>query len=253
MVRRKEVDTTGVVYIDRETFFRDIWDYKPGEHVTVIGPTNNGKTQLLYGLLNITATREDPAVILVMKPKDETIDKFTAIANANRSIQGKFITVRNWPPPVVRTKLMGKPRGYVLWPKGTGTLEDIDDQQTRIFKRAIQDNYRKGHRITVADETYSLENEMGLSRDLNRVWTKGRSVQNGLWAGSQRPVWISRWAYQAHHLFLSNDPDELARKRYGEIGGGFDPELIRAVTTNLKNFQFLYIHRMERTICIVGA
>lgn len=252
MARRIEVDTTGVVYFDRVTFFNQVWDYSPGEHVTILAPTGGGKTQLAYGLLDVTATRNDPAVVLVMKPRDETIDNFTVSVNKH-SAHGKFITVRDWPPPKVKLAFMGKPRGYILWPKGSGSLEQIDDQQVVIFKRAIQDNYRRGHRITFADETYSLENEMGLSRDLNRVWTKGRSMKNGLWAGSQRPVWISRWAYQAHHLFLGNDPDEAARKRYGEIGGGINPDLVRALTAKLKRYEFLYINRDERTICIVGA
>lgn len=240
--RRREIDTTAVVKINRQEFISEYWDYHAGQHVTVLAPTGGGKTQLAYQLLGATATPDLPATVLVMKPRDETVTKF--------SKQYGFRIVRDWPPPVVQ-KLQRKPPGYVLWPKESGDFDISDYRMVRSFKRAIQGNYRKGDCITFADETYSLEKEMGLSRDLVRVWTKGRSMGNGLWAASQRPAWISLWAYQAHHLFIANDPDINNQKRYGEIGGGIDPDLVRAITGRLQRYQFLYINREERTICIV--
>jgi len=229
---------------DRQTFYHDIWDYAPGEHVTILAPTGGGKTQIAYELLGYTAKPTLQAVVLVMKPRDDTVDKFTK--------RYKFKVVRDWPPPRLRI-LEGKPPGYVLWPKEYGDPAADDARHTTIFSRAIRDLYRKGNKITFADETYSLEKEMGLSRDLVRVWTKGRSMGDGLWAASQRPAWISQWAYQAHHLFLANDPDQRTQERYGDIGAGFDPRMIIEILNGMQRFQFLYINRDDRSMCIVDA
>lgn len=233
-----------VMRYDRQTFMRDVWDYAPGEHVTILAPTGNGKTHLAFQLLGVTATPELPAVVFVMKPRDETVTKFAK--------KHKFRTVRDWPPSTLKTMIQ-KPPGWVLWPVETND-PDIDDARHEvIFRKAIRDNYKRGNRIIFADETYSLENELGQKDDLRRVWTKGRSMRAGLWAASQRPVWISRWALQAHHLFLANDPDVAMQKRYGEIGGGIDPDAVRFTVSRLKRYEFVYINREERAMCIIGA
>lgn len=242
--RRVDVDSYGVITFGREEFIREVWDYAPGEHVTVLAPSGGGKTQLAYELLGETAKPDLQATVLVMKPRDSTVTKF--------SKEFGFKITRDWPPSQL-TRFQKKPPGWVLWPKETGDYDRDDARHVAIFQRAIRDNYRKGDSITFADETYSLEKEMGLSDDLVRVWTKGRSMGNGLWAASQRPVWISKWAYQAHHLFLGNDPDVDTQKRYGDIGGGIDPDLVRSLTAQLSRYQFVYIRRDDRQICIVDA
>jgi hypothetical protein len=237
----------GVVTFDRETFIRDVFDYAPGDHVTVLAPTGGGKTQLAYQLLGHTAKPDLQATVLVMKPRDDTVTRFTK--------EYHFRTLRDWPPPA-RLKLGKKPSGFVLWPAETGDPDRDDAIQHRIFQRCIRSMYsaaKKSPNIIFADETYSLEKELGLETELRRAWTKGRSVGNGLWAASQRPVWISRWAFQAQHLFLGNDPDVDMQKRYGEIGGGIDPDLVRALTASLQRYQFVYISREERAVCIVDA
>lgn len=242
---RKNVDIAAVVRYDRTTFIKEVWDYKEGEHVTILAPTGGGKTQLSYQLLGNTATREMQAVVLVMKPRDDTIDKFTKAY--------KFHTVRDWPPSRAKSILGAKPDGYVLWPKESGNLYVDKERHHRIFERAINDNYRKGHRITFADEVVSLQKELGLTPELERVWTKGRSMDNGLWAASQRPRYISMYAYHAHHLFFGYEPDEQSQKRFAEIGAGINPQLIIAIVDKLKRFEFLYVNRDDRTLCIVGA
>lgn len=244
MALRRDVDLSGVVTFDRETFIKEVFDYAPGDHVTVLAPTGGGKTQLAYELLGETASPDLQAVVLVMKPRDSTVDKFTR--------QFKFRTIRDWPPPQ-RIKFQKKVPGYVLWPTETADPDADDVRHATIFRRCVRALYRRGDKIVFADETYSLEKELGLDDDLRRMWTKGRSMKAGLWAASQRPVWISRWAFQAQHLFLGNDPDEDMQKRYGEIGGGIDPQLVRALTAQLQRFQFVYINREERSLCVVDA
>lgn len=237
----------GVVTFSRQTFIKEVFDYLEGDHVTFLCPTGGGKTQLAYQLLGETADKDLQATVLVMKPKDTTVARF--------SVQYGYKTIREWPPPKI-TALAKKPPGWVLWPTETGDPDRDDLRHTAIFRNCLRSQYltaKKNPNITFADETYSLEKELGLDTELRRMWTKGRSVGAGLWAASQRPVWISRWAFQAQHLFLGHDPDVDMQKRYGEIGGGIDPDLVRSLTAGLKRYQFVYINREERAICIVDA
>ena len=232
-----------VVHWDRQRFLTEVWDYKPGDCVTILAPYGGGKTHLAFQLLGVTATPEMPACVFVMKPRDKTVSKFIQ--------QYKFRIIRDWPPSTIKNAIE-KPPGWALWPTETDN-PDVDDQRhEEIFRRAIRSLYRKGKRIIFADETYSLERELGLETDLRRVWTKGRSMETGLWAGSQRPVFISRWALQAQHLFLGFDPDIAMQKRYGEIGGGIDPDAVRYTVGRLKRWEFAYINREERVMCVIS-
>jgi hypothetical protein len=244
-----------VVTFDRDEFLREVWEYKPGEHVTVLAPSGGGKTHLAYQLLGETAEQDLQATVIVMKPRDKTVDAWT------KELQ--FKTIRDWPPPKISGIVTKRPAGYVLWPRESQDPDETEARHYRIFRRAILDNYynaiskrainKSVGKIIFADEVVSLEEELGLRKELQLVWSKGRSMECGLWGASQRPAYISRFAYQAHHLFLGNDPDEDVQKRYGEIGGGIDKELVRALCATLKTFQFIYIRRDAREICIVDA
>jgi hypothetical protein len=242
--KRKEY---GVLTISRDQFFSNYWHYDNGDHVTILCPTGGGKTQLAYQLLGATASPDLQAAVLVMKPKDDTVMKFSA--------RYKFKTTRVWPPPQL-VSWAKKPPGWVLWPTETDDPELDDRRHAAIFRRCLRMQYRgakKHPNITFADETYSLENELKLETELRRMWTKGRSVGAGLWAASQRPVWISRWAFQAQHLFLGFDPDKDMQKRYGEIGGGIDADVVRRLTAGLERYEFVYVDTRERAMCVIGA
>lgn len=243
MLRPPDIE---VVRYGREEFLTEVWDYKTGQHVTILAPSGGGKTHLGYQLLEVTATPEVPAVVLVMKPRDETVTKFSARA--------KFRIIRTWPPPRARTVFQGRPPGWVLWPKPTFDPDMDDAVQKAVFGRAILDCYKRGDRIIFADETYSLENELpqgGLTKPIRTVHTKGRSMGCGIWSASQRAAYINRWAYQAHHLFLGHDPDDDAQQRLSEIGAAVDKRLVRHVVGRLQVHEFLYINRDERTMCII--
>lgn len=91
-----------------------------------------------------------------------------------------------------------------------------------------------------------------MAETLSTVWTKGRSMGCGLWSGTQKPSHVPLHMYnQAGHLFLAYDPDIQARKRFSEIGG-VDPKLVLEVTAELDEFEWLYIRRRGRVMCIVG-
>jgi hypothetical protein len=220
-----------------------MWSYEKGEHVSLIGPTGSGKTTLSYQLLQHTATTENPAVVLVMKPKDFTVKHF--------SKQAGYRTVPVWPPtPSIWQP--GKKPGYVLWPKHSFDPDVDDERHYGIFRHAILDSYRRGNRIIFADEAYSLVNELGLERELITIWSKGRSMNTGLWAATQKPTHVPLWMYsQPEHLFLAYDPDRRARERFSEIGG-VDPDLVKSTVMELAKHEWLYIHRAQRAMCVVG-
>lgn len=250
--RRQDVDLiteADVVTFDRETFLRDYWDYRPGEHVTILAPSGGGKTHLAFQLMNESTSPRLQATVIVMKPRDETVSKFTR--------RLKFKTIRDWPPAKIKSVFQEKTRGYVLWPREAYDPEDTEAQHYAIFRRCILDNYKNAKsrtsdgKILFTDEAVSLVEELNLAKPMKTVWSKGRSNFCGLWAASQRPVDIPRIAYQSHHLFLGLETDWDVLRRYGEIGAAIDKDLVRALVSNLEMKQYVYIHRDTRSVCIV--
>ncbi|MFJ2307649.1 hypothetical protein [Streptomyces sp. NPDC087787] len=225
----------------RSYFYTRIWEYRPGEHVSFIGPTNSGKTTLMLPLLARSVSEDLPGYLTVMKPRDKTVTEFLRRHDGWKRIV-------NYPPP------MGpRPKGgYVLWPVHTNDPERDEERHAEIFHRLHRDRYVKGDSIICDDEAVSLVREMRLGPDLVRIWTKGRSIGTGLWAATQRPAMVPLEMYdQAEHLFLAHDPDKRSRDRFAEIGG-VNPEAVAWVVEHLPRWHWLYIRRRDRTMCVVG-
>lgn len=241
-VRNGDGDQVTIVEFSREEFLAERWRYRPGQHVTILAPTDGGKTTFAYQLLERTARPELPVVSLVMKPRDATVKTWSDGLG--------YRTVRSW-PPTSSPWAPRKPAGYALWPKHTFDPEVDDVTLYQQFRKAISDSYKRGNRILFADEVAGLT-DIWLERHLKNVWQRGRSMGCALWAASQRPFNVPLDAYSnAEHLFLGNDPDERSRKRYGEIGG-VDVRLIQNATKDLPKFSWLYLRREGRVLCIVG-
>lgn len=242
MVRREKARPgMAVVTIPRQTFIRDIWDYKVGEHVSFIGPTGSGKTYLANPLLASSVGKDVPGFTMVMKIRDETVSKFLERYHWRRSVTYPI-------PPSIKKK----PPGWVVWPHFTSDPDADDVRMARIFHDLLRDRYVRGDSIVFADEVQGLVEEMGLKRDLVRLWSRGRSGGTGLWAATQRPYMAPQHMYSmAEHLFLAYTPDRRDQDRFAEIGG-MDPDLIIDVVKSLPKYHWLYIRRSDRVMAVIG-
>lgn len=248
--------------LPRDEFLTSYWDYRPGEHVSLIEPTQGGKTYLLYQLLDRSMDQQPHLrpVSLMPKPRDPATVKW---GNALG-----FREVADWPPR--RMPWQNEPRGYVLWPKHR---KDIDPEANRgqvadKFRKCLADQYWQGDSITVGDDIYITAVRMGLNPEFEQFWTAGSAGGAGLWSTNQKPSGtlgggaVSSFSYNAPtHLFLGRDPDERNRRRFSEIGG-VDPGVVSDIVANeLRTVRIgdkaisekLYIDKRGPYLAIVGV
>jgi energy-coupling factor transporter ATP-binding protein EcfA2 len=229
--------------IDRAVFMREYWEYEAGQHVTLIGPNGRGKTTLGLDLLGATASKEMQAFVLVSKPRDETIDRYTK--------KLKYRTIETYPPD---PHIFKKPAGYMVRPHQS--LTDLEGDETRlhnVFRSTMRGCYASPKpNIVFADEVQELQSGLKLKKECEAFWKRGRSLKSGLWACAQRSAHNSQDMYNAPaHLFLFSDPDKRNRQRFAEIGG-VDPDLVMECVYNLDDYQALYIKRSGSHLCVIN-
>jgi hypothetical protein len=222
--------------LQRREFLDEYFDYAPGQHLSLISPTGNGKTHLAYQLLD-QAMRQNPSLsvmTLMPKPRDSAT---TAWAKSLRMKE-----IPEYPP---RKRFWeDKPRGYVLWPQHDPSLDASSDrdQVAEKMRHCLNGQYWRGNSITFADDVHNLAVLHGLNPELETFWTAGRSSGSALWSANQKPSGtlnsgsVSSFSYNAPtHLFLGRDTDERNVKRFGEIGG-VDPREIEGIVRGLKMY-----------------
>jgi hypothetical protein len=247
--------------LPRSEFLEEIFDYRPGEHLSLMYPTQKGKTHLAYQLSD-AAMRQNPELdycSLMPKPNSSATSRWAEALDLRET--------PDWPP---RKKFMqGKPRGHVLWPEHRKDLP-ADENRAQIadkMRKALHEMYWKGDCICFADDVFVLAVLMGLNPELEEFWTCGGEGGAGLWSANQKPSGtlgsgsVSSFAYNSPvHLFLGRDTDERNVKRFGEIGGGVDPAEVAYLVRNLRLYpigkknisEVLYIDTRGPYKCLIG-
>lgn len=248
-----------ILQIDRAEFLAHRWAYKPGEHVTFLGKTGSGKTTLKMQLLHATEAgfpERGKIAIVDTKPRNIEVDNW-----AKRF--GWAITP-TWPPgPKTRAlQLLAerKTKAFVFRPPHSGNLEQTDHLIGRAVLRLGMTAYRsKNPWILDSDEMLDWvdindpKHGVHLEKFMRVAWTRGRSMECGFWAGTQRPYDVPLYAYsQPTHLFLAREVDQNNLKRLRTIGG-IDPVEIGVVLVNLPKFHWLYLRPTEGQACIIGS
>jgi hypothetical protein len=212
-----------------DTFIRDVLQWNPGEHFGLIGPTGLGKTTMLLNLLPL----HPYVVVFATKPRDSSMDKLIA--------QG-YLRMERWQSL--------DPRDYprrVLWPNAMSL--DSEKEQKVVFHDAFGKIYREGNWTVALDETWYLDNVLGLESDIKTYLLQARSLGISLVAATQRPAWVPREIYTScTHLMFWRVNDEQDLRSLSGIGWR-SSDLIRDAVANLDLYQTLYINTRTGFMC----
>jgi len=246
----------GVTVISRRVFCRDYFDYKRGEHVVFGGPSTRGKTTLAFDLLEYIVNPDFPAYLAVSKPRDPVTQK--------RSKELNFRWVSEWPPPKKLGEMLGgqKPNGFVVAPS-FGDLNTDMERCAVLTEKLLMERYANGANpkskggILLMDDTMIKAKIMGLDKPMITILAMAAAMGISEWVFVQKPTDSGRvtlWGFEmAIHLFLTKGGDARMLARYGEIIGEENGQLAKKIIPTLKDFQFLYVHKTEGTMCIVDA
>jgi hypothetical protein len=220
--------------VDWDDFLTYVFRWAQDQHLGLVGPTGQGKSNMLYWLLQ----QRKFVAYFATKIKDETLDAY--IEN------GGYQRIENWPPTSGRwifkrgLAAAEMPRRLV-WPDAADIHSEA--RQAEVFGKAIADIYRAGGWCTVWDDFWYLIHILHLEKQAKKMLLNARSNDIPFVVGTQRPAGnrLVELFDQAHHLFFSRDNDEPNLKRIGGVGW-VSSNLIRGYVANLQQFQFLYVN-----------
>lgn len=219
------METRKVQWETFKKFFAARW--QQGDHVSIIGPTNRGKTTLAKAILPI----REWIVVCGTKPNDDSLEKFGR--------KNGFRIQQQFRPDAAHTR-------YIVWPKFKKPGDEIHQQ--KVFRETLNDIFSQGGWCLYVDETWYFEKALKLRGLLETFWSQSRSNDITFVAATQRPRNVPLMMYdQCTHLFLFKVTDAYARKRLGEIGG-IDSKTVAAEVANLQGHEFLYIDVTDDSI-----
>lgn len=216
--------------------FRETFDFRQGEHVTLVGTTGSGKTTLARELL---LPMREYVCVLGTKTKDPSL--YAPLERAGYDLEHTFDA---------NAQEHGK-RRIIFQPPLRTPDRDGFNEQSEAFKTALFDIYKWGGWCVYADEVRYLTETLGLQRTFEVLWLQGRSLGISLVVGTQRPVSIPLLAFdQATHLFLWRNTDRVNIERMSEFAGADSP-IAKYTIPRLPHHEALYIDtrtgRMVRT------
>jgi hypothetical protein len=203
--------------------FLERFDWRQGQHVTLVGTTGSGKTTLARQIL----PRREFVVVLATKAKDSSL--YDPLLRQGYELVEKFD-----PNPREHPRVIFRPR--LSAPTSEGRAE-----QKEAFRLALIDVFATGGWCVYADEVRYLTQYLGLQTEFETLWLQGRSLGVSLIVGTQRPVSIPLLAFDsADHLFLWRNTDRVNIQRMAEFAGA-SVEAARYTIPRLPRHEALYI------------
>lgn len=204
-----------------DRFVRQL-DWKPGEHVALIGPTGQGKTTLMLNLLPLRTY----VAFLATKPRDPAFNKLQEMG---------YVRMNSW-----RAVSATDTPKRLVWPDARRI--DSEETQRAILQDAIARIYREGGWTVAIDEMWYMVNVLKMQREMRIMLLQGRSLGISVVAATQRPKFVPLEIYdQSTHLFFWRDNDENNLQRLSGINVR-SSAAVKEIIPNLERHQVLYIN-----------
>ncbi len=223
-----------------DSFLRRAW--APGEHVSIFGPTDSGKSHLsTRGLLPVWLQDSAWKVLLVDVKSDDP------------TLKGQGTAVRQMPGHARRQwdgywQELGDRFYRLALPRG---VENVV-RNRNVVRRALRRARDERRWVIHLNEVRALSDPrppcLNLLPELEELWLRGRPHVTIL-AEAQRPAWAPGSMYdQPVHLFFGKVLDKRAQDRLREIGGA--TELIRDAIRQLRRDEWVYVNRVTGEVVI---
>lgn len=174
--------------------------YMQDQHVTIIGPTDCGKTTLAQRLIDCRGH----VVGLGVKYVDSSMEGL---------LRQGWVRTDHW---------SNRPRSakrLLVWPK-VDDPEQATIVQGKTFKHVLAQIYKIGKWCVWTDELRYLTHNCGMMKLYQNMYVTARSNKISLVSAAQRPAFVPLEAYsQATHLFLYRTGDERDLARLGGLNG----------------------------------
>lgn len=217
-------------------FFQNDW--RQGQHIAIIAPTDTGKTTLALWILPIMKY----IVVLATKPRDKTLDKLLDKKSKLSHIVGNFTLFKSWK--------RGSPKKTpkrLLWPDAKQLY--AAGVQQKEFQAALQQIYADGGWCVYFDELWFMSSVLKLEQEVRIYLQQSRSNYITLIVSSQRPSRIPLEVYdQSRHLFFGRDNDERNLRRISGISW-ISAGVIAHIVAHLEPHEFLYINTLTGFMC----
>lgn len=221
-------------------YFRDNW--RPGQHLGVIAPTEAGKTTLVVGLLDMRR------FVLALDPKggDGTL----------AALPG-YLRLPDWPGENRITEMVrenerkGRPSHYIV-----GPVTERNADLPRLKKAcadALDCVFDMGKWTVYVDELQVLADNrmMNLSGKAAKLLVAARSKKVTFVSSFQSPSWVPTEAYrQPRWLAISYTRDRDTVDTLANIMGRPKPE-VRGAVKALPEFSWLFVGRKPREPMII--
>ena len=241
LTRRLKPSDIDIESIPWDVFLRDHFRWVQGQHVSIIAPTNVGKSVLMCELQKL----RQYVVVVGVKPEDDTLEQLRRPAFGGYQEMTKM-------PPVGKN---GPTQPHVLlWPK----LKRPTDYgwQSQVIRTAMLEIWQERSWCLAVDEMGYLVRTLGLRTLVEQFWEQGRSLNISMLAATQRPRHVPLTMYSsASHLFLGGTNDTEDLRRLGGLNGA-DTAMVRIILQNLPSklsHELLYVDARTGFMCIVKA
>lgn len=198
----------------------------PGEHTTLIGPTGVGKTELGIALVS----RRVWVLFLNTKRIDATQKRLKELG---------YRTIRTGAElnPEVAQKYILSP----VWDKKVSP-DTLDKRHAEQFSMALSRAFWQTGWTVFIDELEYINRDLRIEAPVNKLLRQGRSQNNSMILGTQRPRYVTLHAYeQATHLFLWKQSDLGNATRAAELAG-INRSLVMEVMPTLEKHDVLYVN-----------